>query len=67
MSDNEKWVWSNEDDPIPALFRPEPSASKADPGLHLDLIAPETAKTPRPRRVWVKRWRSIWRARPKPP
>src|SRR5260221_11142385 len=43
---NDKWVWSNEDDPIPALFRPEPSTSKTDPGLHLDLIAPDTAKTP---------------------
>src|SRR5229473_1305505 len=43
---NDKWVWSNEDDPIPALFRPEPSTSKTDPGLHLDLIAPETARTP---------------------
>src|SRR5258707_15600051 len=43
---NDKWVWSNEDDPIPALFRPEPSTSKTDPGLHLDLIALETAKTP---------------------
>src|SRR5262245_34429301 len=46
MSDNEKWVWSSDDDPIPALFRPEPSASKTDPGLHLDLMAPETVKTP---------------------
>src|SRR2546427_2065842 len=46
MSDNDKWVWSNEDDPIPALFRPEPSTSKADPGLRLDLMAPETARTP---------------------
>src|SRR5437899_2890267 len=46
MSDNDKWVWSNDEDPIPALFRPEPSTSKADPGLHLDLMSPETAKTP---------------------
>ena len=46
MSDNEKWVWLNDDEPIPALFRPEPSTSRTDLGLHLDLIAPETAKTP---------------------
>src|SRR5258706_9398325 len=44
MSDKEKWVWSNDDEPIPALFRPEPS--RTDLGLHLDLISPETAKTP---------------------
>src|SRR5712692_4160580 len=46
MSDNEKWVWSNDDDPIAALFRPEPSSSKTDSGLHLDLMSPEMAKTP---------------------
>jgi Flp pilus assembly protein TadD len=46
MSDNDRWVWTNEDEPIPALFRPEPSTSKTDPGLHLDLIAQDTARTP---------------------
>src|SRR5438093_7861895 len=46
MSDNEKWVWSNDEDPIPALFRPEPSSSKTDAGLRLDLMSPEAAKTP---------------------
>src|SRR5882762_930013 len=46
MSENDKWVWSNDDEPIPALFRPEPSTSRADLGLHLDLIALETAKNP---------------------
>src|SRR5437868_4464381 len=45
MSDNDKWVWSNEDDPIAALFRSEPS-SKAGPGLQIDLMSPESAKTP---------------------
>src|SRR5205823_11869582 len=43
---NDKWVWSNEDDPIPALFKPEPSTSKTDSGLHLDLMPPETSRTP---------------------
>jgi len=28
MSDNDKWVWSTDEDPIPALFRPEPSTSR---------------------------------------
>ena len=46
MSDNDKWVWSNEDEPIPALLRPEPSTSKTDTGLRLDLMAPGAAKTP---------------------
>src|SRR5690242_6340119 len=46
MSDDEKWVWSNDDDPIAALFRAEPSTSKKDLGLHIDLISPEAARTP---------------------
>src|SRR5258708_5116057 len=46
MSENDKWVWSSDDEPIPALFRPEPSTSKTDAGLRLDLMAPDTAKTP---------------------
>src|SRR5882762_7666130 len=46
MSDNDKWVWSTDEDPIPALFRPEPSTSRKEGGLHLDLIPPETPKTP---------------------
>src|SRR5260370_41763247 len=45
MSDNDKWVWSNDDDPIAALFRPEPS-SKAGASLQIDLMSPESAKTP---------------------
>src|SRR6266566_813312 len=46
MSDNDKWVWSNDDEPIPALFRPEPSTSKTDTGLRLDLMPADAAKTP---------------------
>ena len=46
MSDNEKWVWSSDDEPIPALFRPEPSTSKTDIGLHLDLMPAGAAKSP---------------------
>src|SRR5882724_6422176 len=46
MGDNEKWVWASDDEPIAALFKTEPSTSKTDPGLRLDLIAPETARTP---------------------
>ena len=46
MSDNDKWVWASDDEPIPALFRPEPSTSKTDTGLRLDLMAPGAAKTP---------------------
>ena len=47
MGDNEKWAWFNEDEQIPALFRPEPSTSKTDvTGLHLDVMAPDAAKTP---------------------
>src|SRR5260370_19594883 len=46
MSDNDKWVWASDDEPIPALFRPEPSTSKTDTGVRLDLMAPGTAKTP---------------------
>ena len=37
MSDNDKWVWASDDEPIPALFRPEPSTSKTDPSLRLLL------------------------------
>src|SRR5881394_3547876 len=47
MSENEKWAWFTDDDPSPALFRPEPSTSKADSqGLRLDIIPAGAAKTP---------------------
>src|SRR5579872_2443539 len=47
MSENDKWAWFSEDDPIPALFRTEPSTSKTDsPGLRLDVTPPGAAKTP---------------------
>jgi tetratricopeptide (TPR) repeat protein len=47
MSENDKWAWFSEDDPIPALLRPEPSNSKSDPiGLRLDIVPPDAPKTP---------------------
>src|SRR5712691_702564 len=47
MSENDKWAWFSEEDQVPALFRPEPSTSRTDAlGLHLDIVAPDAAKTP---------------------
>src|SRR5882724_236919 len=46
MSENDKWVWSSDEEPIAALFRPEPSTSKTDAVLRLDPIAPDMAKIP---------------------
>src|SRR5437763_17211347 len=47
MSDNEKWAWFTDDDPVPSLFRPEPSTSKSDSqGLRLDLLPAGAAKIP---------------------
>src|SRR5260370_3910276 len=48
MSENDnQWAWFSEEDPIPALLRPEPSNSKSDPvGLRLDIMPLDAAKTP---------------------
>jgi len=46
MGDNEKWVWASDDEPIAALFKTEPSSSKGDGGLRLDLMSADAAKTP---------------------
>src|SRR5438876_271302 len=40
MSENDKWAWFSDEDPIPALLKAEPSNSKTDPvGLRLDILA----------------------------
>src|SRR6266404_223990 len=47
MSENDKWAWFSDEDPIPALLKAEPSNSKTDPvGLRLDILAPDAVKTP---------------------
>jgi hypothetical protein len=61
MSENDKWAWFSDEDPIPALLKAEPSNSKTDPvGLRLDILAPDAVRrTGRP----AKQWRCTWRAR----
>src|SRR3982074_3183211 len=47
MSENDKWAWFSDEDPIPALLKAEPSNSRTDPvGLRLDIVAPDAPKTP---------------------
>src|SRR6267143_6945934 len=47
MSENDKWAWFSDEDPIPALLKVEPSNSKTEAvGLRLDILAPDAVKTP---------------------
>ena len=47
MSDNDKWAWFSEEDPIASLLRPESTGAKADPfNFKLDPIAADAPKSP---------------------